>query len=665
MFGAGRAALAIRATALAVLLGVALPVAAQDIKPPTVPTGLRAAVASPSRINLAWNASTDNVGVKGYQVFVNDVMVGTTMARWFQHNGLVAGTTYNYRVNAFDAAFNYSGWTVTPVAAKTSLDTTPPSVPSGLAGMAVSNTQINLTWKASTDNVGVKGYYVYLNDVALGITTTPSYKHTGRTPGTAYNYRVSAYDAVPNHSAWTAPVAVKTTGTAPSDATPPSVPSGLAGTAVSNTQINLTWTAATDNVGVKGYQVFVNDVVVSTTTTPSFQHTGLAAGTTYNYRVNAFDAASNYSGWTPTPVAVKTTLVTPLDTTPPSVPSGLTGTAASNTQINLSWTAATDNVGVKGYQVFLNDAVIGTTATTSFQHTGLTASTTYKYRVNAYDAASNYSGWTDTPVAVTTAGTTPAAGMQWSCSFPNSPVDCGFEEQAKVPGRATLANFGRDGGTALRLHTEPGDDNVTGSSYMERNDVWLTQAASDCYEGREQWWAHSILFPDDFAMPTWHMYVVADFHNIANSSPESGQANFHINFEPQADLTKPGVLVFRGYGGTPNGTPYKATIGTVTKNVWYDFVYHVKWSSGSDGYFDAWVNGVKVLAHRGPTLYAGQGCYFKLANYHVAIADTGLLGPASSVIHDRVIRGSTALSVSSGPLEGVLTMVNGVLTASP
>jgi hypothetical protein len=197
---------------------------------------------------------------------------------------------------------------------------------------------------------------------------------------------------------------------------------------------------------------------------------------------------------------------------------------------------------------------------------------------------------------------------------------------------------------------------------MERDDLWMNQAATDCYEGREQWWAHSILFPTDFVIPTWHMYVLFDFHNIANSNPESGQANFHINFEPQADLNMPGVLVLRGYGGTPSGGQYGATIGTITKNVWYDFVYHVKWSSGADGYFDAWVNGVKKLSHRGPTLYAGQGCYLKLANYHVPIAPTGSVGPASSVIHDRLIRGTTALSVSSGPLEGVLTLVNGILT---
>jgi len=229
-----------------------------------------------------------------------------------------------------------------------------------------------------------------------------------------------------------------------------------------------------------------------------------------------------------------------------------------------------------------------------------------------------------------------------------------------VPGRASLVNYGREGGTAVRLHTEPGDNNVTSSGSLERNDLWVDQATTDCYEGREQWWAHSILFPDDFAMPTWHMYVIFDFHN-SGSGP--WQANFHLNFAPGADSTQPGNLVMRGYGGVNSGDgQFTATIGQVTKNVWYDFVYHVKWSSGSDGYFDAWVNGARVLSHRGPTLYAGQGCYLKLANYHVPIANTGSLGPASSVIHDRVVRGSTALSVSSGPLEGVLVMANGVLT---
>jgi len=92
----------------------------------------------------------------------------------------------------------------------TSADTQAPSVPSGLVGTAVSSTQINLTWNASTDNVGVTGYWVYLNNVALATTAAPSFTHNGVTAGTTYNYRVSAYDAAGNPSPWTSAVAVTT-----------------------------------------------------------------------------------------------------------------------------------------------------------------------------------------------------------------------------------------------------------------------------------------------------------------------------------------------------------------------------------------------------------------------------------------------------------------------
>ncbi|MBI3525708.1 MAG: heparin lyase I family protein, partial [Betaproteobacteria bacterium] len=86
-----------------------------------------------------------------------------------------------------------------------------------------------------------------------------------------------------------------------------------------------------------------------------------------------------------------------------------------------------------------------------------------------------------------------------------------------------------------------------------------------------------------------------------------------------------------------------APIGPVVKNVWYDFVYHVKWSSNSDGYFYAWVNGVRKLAYSGPTIYTGQGCYLKLANYHTP---TGL---PSSVIHGRISRRDVSESVLAVP----------------
>lgn len=249
------------------------------------------------------------------------------------------------------------------------------------------------------------------------------------------------------------------------------------------------------------------------------------------------------------------------------------------------------------------------------------------------------------------------AQVQFSCTFAETPTDCGFFEQYKGvdlvppgPGRATIVGIGRDGMTGVRLHTEPGDDNVTGSGDAERNDLALPQELTDGYEGREQWWAHSILFPDDYVDPpmstesVWHWGVVFGFHNT-HSGP--GQGNFSLLAMPATATApeRPTGLHFLGYGGANNGDgKFSAPIGPVVRNTWVDFVYHVRWSSGPDGFFHAWVNGVKKLSHQGPTLYAGQGVYLKPANYHSAFEQP------SSVIHDRVIRGNSPADVSPTPL---------------
>jgi chitodextrinase len=81
----------------------------------------------------------------------------------------------------------------------------------------------------------------------------------------------------------------------------------------------------------------------------------------------------------------------PSDIEPPTAPTDLTATVISSTEIDLSWSASTDNVGVTGYIVYRNGKQIGTTANTSYQSTGLKASTNYTYRVTAYDAGGNRS----------------------------------------------------------------------------------------------------------------------------------------------------------------------------------------------------------------------------------------------------------------------------------
>jgi len=230
-----------------------------------------------------------------------------------------------------------------------------------------------------------------------------------------------------------------------------------------------------------------------------------------------------------------------------------------------------------------------------------------------------------------------AADTEFFCSFEASPTECGFHEQAKVKGRATLVDISRHGAKAVRLRTEPGDNNVNGSGVRSRNDLALSQAATGCYEGKTQWWAHSVLFPGDSPLP--ESGLAFDFHHTGSG----GQANFQLRVKPEG-------LSFEGAGGpvvaqnSRSPGRYYATIGPIVKDRWYDFVYHVKWSSGADGFMYAWVDGQQKLAHRGATLYAGMGCYLKLANYHLET------GQPASIIHDRVVRGVSANAVSLTPL---------------
>ena len=191
--------------------------------------------------------------------------------------------------------------------------------------------------------------YVYVNPTANDVASVTLPQASRRL---SHGNILSAVDSIAAVSAislksHTSAILLKTTATPappPGDTTAPSVPTGLTATAVSATQINLAWSASTDNVGVTGYRLFRAGILLATLgAVTSYQTPGLTAfQPLYNYRVSAFDAVPNHSAWTATPVSVKTLTASALDTTAPSVPTGLTATAVSSTQINLTWTASTD-----------------------------------------------------------------------------------------------------------------------------------------------------------------------------------------------------------------------------------------------------------------------------------------------------------------------------------
>ncbi|MGH3127765.1 MAG: fibronectin type III domain-containing protein [Gaiellaceae bacterium] len=201
----------------------------------------------------------------------------------------------------------------------------------------------------------------------------------------------------------------------PPDTEPPTAPGSLSATATSSSQIDLSWQAATDNTAVTLYRIercqgagCSDFAEIGTTASTSFANTGLTASTSYTYRVRAQDAVPNMGPYSATATA---STPAPPDTELPGAPGTPSLTPVSPTQIDLTWAAASDNVGVTLYRIercsgagcsVFNE--VGTSSSTSFANTGLTASTSYTYRVRAQDAVPNMGPHSATATASTPSG---------------------------------------------------------------------------------------------------------------------------------------------------------------------------------------------------------------------------------------------------------------------
>ncbi|MFG1617412.1 PHB depolymerase family esterase [Nonomuraea wenchangensis] len=227
--------------------------------------------------------------------------------------------------------------------------------------------------------------------------------------------------------------------TSQTDTTPPTTPGTPVASNVTATSATLTWTASTDQggSGLAGYNVYreqgATDPQLGQSATTSITLTGLTANTQYQVYVRARDGAGNLSGNSAT--VTFTTAATGGDTTPPTAPAGLTASGTTTTGTSLTWTASTDDTGVTGYEILRAPgatggtfAQVGTSATTSYTDTGLSASTTYRYQVRARDAAGNVSPVSGTVQITTQGGTTgacsatPTVQSQWGNGYVIQPL---------------------------------------------------------------------------------------------------------------------------------------------------------------------------------------------------------------------------------------------------
>jgi chitodextrinase len=208
---------------------------------------------------------------------------------------------------------------------------------------------------------------------------------------------VTALDAAGNESPASAALSV-TTPAAP-DTTPPTQPGSFAVSSTTDTSVSLSWTASTDNVGVDHYELSRNGTLIASPTGTSYTDTGRAPSTLYSYSLVAVDAAGNKS------TAATLNATTAPDTNAPTPPSSLSATSVTASQVQLSWSGASDDVAVTGYRIYRNGTQIGSSTTMSFTDTTVAPSTSYSYTVTALDAAGN-----ESPQSAALPVTTPAAG---------------------------------------------------------------------------------------------------------------------------------------------------------------------------------------------------------------------------------------------------------------
>jgi chitodextrinase len=490
-----------------------------------------------------------------------------------------------------------------------STDNTSPSVPSNLGAIAVSATQIDLSWLSSTDNVSVSGYRIYRDNVQIGATPTTSYSSSGLSPSTSYTYTVVAFDDAGNISKQSLAVTSTTLNastegksllfTPTDDATiKPGSPatnfgskkletdksseenflmkfniSGVSGRSIISAKLRL-YNINGSSKGGDFYRVAENSWSESTinwNNAPDAEQTAIAslgavsAGNWYEvdlsslitedgvYSLRIISTSSNGADYnskedgefSPQLIVTLNHTVTP-DSESPSVPANLNTTAVSTSQIDLFWSASTDNIGVRGYTVFRDGAQIGTTSTMSYSDTELSSSTSYTYAVTAFDKAGNISEKS----AIAAATTLNPGGEEITLTF--SPTD----DATIKPGSPT-SNFG-----SKKLETDKSSEEnflmkftISGlkgqsvtSAKLRLYNINGSNKGGDFFRVADNSWSEATI--------TWNNAPVADNTAIASLGAVASKTWYEVDLTSL--ITKDGIYSLRVTSTSKNGADYKS-----------------------------------------------------------------------------------------------------------
>ncbi|HXM44530.1 MAG TPA: fibronectin type III domain-containing protein [Bryobacteraceae bacterium] len=406
-----------------------------DLTPPSPPPTLTG-TAGTTGAGLTWGASTDDVGVAGYNVYrctppaagqpCTGVWIADTTLPSFDDSTLASNTLYNYQVQAFDFANNSS-----PLSPTLSLQTyrTVADAASNLVATTASAQEIDLSWSPPSNTTGLSQYQVYsgtspssLQQIAIRSASQPTYRSITLAPGTTYYYGIVAVEEgiaaamSPVTSAATLPL--------------PNPPSNVAATP-NPTTVALSWqeTLQPNGLPISYYEIFEGTTPgqltkVAQSTSASYTMRSLSANTTYYFEIAAMDTGHDASA--PSNQIAVNTLATP------TAPVNVAAAPNATTRVTVTWSENIPSNGlpIGSYTVFRGTSPTGltklsqTTAQKSVDAT-VAANTTYYYAVEATDTGQDVSPMSATiqvatppvPAAPVIAAATATSGSQVSVSW--------------------------------------------------------------------------------------------------------------------------------------------------------------------------------------------------------------------------------------------------------
>ncbi len=267
-----------------------------DNIPPTQVTGLSVVDARDGKLDLSWDAATDNVGVDYYKIYRNGSFIIDVSGLNYQDSGLTNDVSYTYQVSAVDTSDNEGQKSLEESGTPTESpggDTQPPSQVIGLSVEDFHDGKLSLTWDAASDNVGVDHYRVYRDGIFVVDVSATEYLDTGLVDGDSYDYQVCAVDAAGNVGENSSIVSGTPTEEEPEDTQPPTKVTGLNVEDAHDGQLYLSWNAATDNVGVDHYIIYRDGNPIDEVDITEYLDTGLTNDVSYTYQISAVDTSDN------------------------------------------------------------------------------------------------------------------------------------------------------------------------------------------------------------------------------------------------------------------------------------------------------------------------------------------------------------------------------------